>query len=223
MAILRCWAPNPDSTQTGPCATGESQLKTPAPGLPFATARKPVIASACVAASTAARERPWLRFASARPISASGAATPGRHRRGDGEQYRQRLVALGGNRRFGRLFVRNRLRYYVIGLDGLGCLQRIGRVENLDSGINLGDRLLRRNVGRDVLPHDHMRVGAAETEPGDTGNRSTAVARPIRGLGNHLQELPEELREPFAAEVVRRSGEPFRLDYVRLNITARAA
>ncbi len=41
-------------------------------------------------------------------------------------------------------------------------------------------------------------------------------------LGNHLQELPEELREPFAAEVVRRSGKPFRLDYVRLNITARA-
>ena len=42
-------------------------------------------------------------------------------------------------------------------------------------------------------------------------------------LGNHLEELPEELREPFAAEVVRRSGEPFRLEYVRLNITARAA
>jgi trans-aconitate 2-methyltransferase len=39
-------------------------------------------------------------------------------------------------------------------------------------------------------------------------------------LGNHLEELPKELREPFAAEVVRRSGEPFTLEYVRLNITA---
>ena len=40
-------------------------------------------------------------------------------------------------------------------------------------------------------------------------------------LGNHLQELPEQLREPFAAEVVRRSGAPLRLEYIRLNITAR--
>jgi trans-aconitate 2-methyltransferase len=40
-------------------------------------------------------------------------------------------------------------------------------------------------------------------------------------LGNHLQELPEQLREPFAAEVVRRSGTPLVLDYVRLNIDAR--
>jgi trans-aconitate 2-methyltransferase len=39
-------------------------------------------------------------------------------------------------------------------------------------------------------------------------------------LGNHLAELPEELRRPFAAEVVRRSGEPLELEYVRLNITA---
>lgn len=40
-------------------------------------------------------------------------------------------------------------------------------------------------------------------------------------LGNHLQELPEELRRSFAEEVVRRSGEPLVLDYVRLNIDAR--
>jgi trans-aconitate 2-methyltransferase len=40
-------------------------------------------------------------------------------------------------------------------------------------------------------------------------------------LGNHLQELPEDLREPFAEEVVRRSGEPLVLEYVRLNIDAR--
>jgi trans-aconitate 2-methyltransferase len=40
-------------------------------------------------------------------------------------------------------------------------------------------------------------------------------------LGNHLQALPEELRDRFAAEVVRRSGQPLVLDYVRLNIDAR--
>jgi trans-aconitate 2-methyltransferase len=39
-------------------------------------------------------------------------------------------------------------------------------------------------------------------------------------LGNHLAELPEDLRRPFAAEVVRRSGAPLTLEYVRLNITA---
>jgi trans-aconitate 2-methyltransferase len=41
-------------------------------------------------------------------------------------------------------------------------------------------------------------------------------------LGNHLEELPEPLRRPFAEEVVRRSGDPLCLEYVRLNITARA-
>jgi trans-aconitate 2-methyltransferase len=42
-------------------------------------------------------------------------------------------------------------------------------------------------------------------------------------LGNHLAELPEELREPFAAEVVRRAGSALRLEYIRLNIDARRA
>jgi len=39
-------------------------------------------------------------------------------------------------------------------------------------------------------------------------------------LGNHLEALPEELREPYAEEVVRRSGDPLVLEYVRLNIDA---
>jgi len=39
-------------------------------------------------------------------------------------------------------------------------------------------------------------------------------------LGNHLAELPDQLRRPFAEEVVRRSGAPLTLEYVRLNITA---
>jgi trans-aconitate 2-methyltransferase len=39
-------------------------------------------------------------------------------------------------------------------------------------------------------------------------------------LGPHLQQLPEHLREPYAAAVCERSGTT--LDYVRLNIQARA-
>jgi trans-aconitate 2-methyltransferase len=55
-------------------------------------------------------------------------------------------------------------------------------------------------------------------EPGDPLEYARTVC-----LGNHLQALPERLREPFAAEVVRRSGDPLVLDYVRLNIDARRA
>jgi trans-aconitate 2-methyltransferase len=40
-------------------------------------------------------------------------------------------------------------------------------------------------------------------------------------LGNHLEELPEPLRVPYAEEVVRRCGEPLVLQYVRLNIDGR--
>ncbi len=37
----------------------------------------------------------------------------------------------------------------------------------------------------------------------------------------HLDPLPEELREPFVDQVMERAGEPFVLDYVRLNMSAR--
>jgi trans-aconitate 2-methyltransferase len=40
-------------------------------------------------------------------------------------------------------------------------------------------------------------------------------------LGNHLEALPAPLREGYAEEVVRRSGAPLTLEYVRLNIDAR--
>jgi trans-aconitate 2-methyltransferase len=50
-------------------------------------------------------------------------------------------------------------------------------------------------------------------EPGDPVEFARTVC-----LGNHLEALPEELREPYAAEVVRRSGDPLVLEYVRLNI-----
>jgi trans-aconitate 2-methyltransferase len=39
-------------------------------------------------------------------------------------------------------------------------------------------------------------------------------------LGSHLLRLPEELREPFVDAVHEIVGEPYRIDYVRLNIDA---
>jgi trans-aconitate 2-methyltransferase len=41
-------------------------------------------------------------------------------------------------------------------------------------------------------------------------------------LGPHLDRLPEERRRPFAEAVLELCGEPLTLDYVRLNIEARA-
>ncbi|HUA47325.1 MAG TPA: methyltransferase domain-containing protein [Solirubrobacteraceae bacterium] len=40
-------------------------------------------------------------------------------------------------------------------------------------------------------------------------------------LVRHLDPLPAELREPFVDRVLERSGRPFVLEYVRLNMTAR--
>jgi trans-aconitate 2-methyltransferase len=39
-------------------------------------------------------------------------------------------------------------------------------------------------------------------------------------LGSHLLRLPEELREPFVTAVHERVGDPYTIDYVRLNIDA---
>jgi trans-aconitate 2-methyltransferase len=52
--------------------------------------------------------------------------------------------------------------------------------------------------------------------PGDPVEYARTVC-----LGNHLEALPEDLRVPYAEEVVRRSGDPLVLEYVRLNIDAR--
>jgi trans-aconitate 2-methyltransferase len=41
-------------------------------------------------------------------------------------------------------------------------------------------------------------------------------------LGPHVQQLPEELREPFLDEVMAELGDPVVVDYVRLNIDAAA-
>ena len=41
-------------------------------------------------------------------------------------------------------------------------------------------------------------------------------------LGPHLEALPEDLRGRYTRDVVERCGQPLELDYVRLNILARA-
>ncbi len=41
-------------------------------------------------------------------------------------------------------------------------------------------------------------------------------------LGHHLEALPPDLREPYTRAVLERCGQPLELDYVRLNILARA-
>jgi len=41
-------------------------------------------------------------------------------------------------------------------------------------------------------------------------------------LGAHLDRLPDELWEPYTADVLEVAGEPLLLEYVRLNIDARA-
>jgi trans-aconitate 2-methyltransferase len=41
-------------------------------------------------------------------------------------------------------------------------------------------------------------------------------------LGPFLEQLPDDLREAFLAAVLHEAGEPLELDYVRLNIVARA-
>ncbi|HEX7059947.1 MAG TPA: methyltransferase domain-containing protein [Solirubrobacterales bacterium] len=42
-------------------------------------------------------------------------------------------------------------------------------------------------------------------------------------LGPHMDRLPEDLREPFIADVLAAEPEPLTLDYVRLNIEAEVA
>jgi trans-aconitate 2-methyltransferase len=42
-------------------------------------------------------------------------------------------------------------------------------------------------------------------------------------LGPHLARLPEDLRRPFAEAILAESPQPLTLDYVRLNIEARAS
>jgi trans-aconitate 2-methyltransferase len=54
-------------------------------------------------------------------------------------------------------------------------------------------------------------------EPEDPGSFVSTVC-----LGAHVDRLPEDLREPYTADVLVVAGEPLLLEYVRLNIDARA-
>jgi trans-aconitate 2-methyltransferase len=56
----------------------------------------------------------------------------------------------------------------------------------------------------------------APTRPDDPESFSRTVC-----LRPHIDRLPDELRDDYVREVVARCGEPFQLDYVRLNIDAR--
>ncbi len=42
-------------------------------------------------------------------------------------------------------------------------------------------------------------------------------------LGPYLDQLPEDLRDPYVADVIALEDDPLVLDYVRLNIEATAA
>jgi len=78
----------------------------------------------------------------------------------------------------------------------------------------------------DVTEERLQRAGFAEArcwrtdepvEPEDPQSFVTTVC-----LGAHLDRLPDELREPYTADVLEVAGEPLLLEYVRLNIDARA-
>jgi trans-aconitate 2-methyltransferase len=57
----------------------------------------------------------------------------------------------------------------------------------------------------------------SRVEPEDAASFASTVC-----LGSHLDRLPEALREGFVADVLAEAGDPLVLDYVRLNIVARA-
>jgi trans-aconitate 2-methyltransferase len=57
----------------------------------------------------------------------------------------------------------------------------------------------------------------SRVEPDDAAGFASTVC-----LGSHLERLPEALRDGYAADVLQAAGEPLVLDYIRLNIVARA-
>jgi len=83
------------------------------------------------------------------------------------------------------------------------------------------------NYAAPIPTHDRLRrAGFAQArcwrteeraEPEDAAGFASTVC-----LGSHLDRLPEALRDEYVAEVLRGVGEPLVLDYVSLNIDARA-
>jgi trans-aconitate 2-methyltransferase len=90
-------------------------------------------------------------------------------------------------------------------------LRGFSRSHHFESAEDTESRL--RAAGFDEL---HCWLQAASTQP----DQPLEFARTVC-LREYLEALPEDLSEPFAAEVVRRAGAPLVLEYVRLNIDAR--
>jgi trans-aconitate 2-methyltransferase len=90
-------------------------------------------------------------------------------------------------------------------------LRGFSRSHHFESPEDTQPRL--RAAGFDEI---HCWLQSASTEP----DQPLEFARTVC-LREYLEALPDDLREPFAAEVVRRAGDPVVLDYVRLNIDAR--
>jgi trans-aconitate 2-methyltransferase len=115
-----------------------------------------------------------------------------------------------------------------------------GGVGNIDAFRRLADDVARRepfapyfadwhgpwNYADDVTTA--ARLGAAGFADVETWlePKSVTPEQPRAFIGTvcvvrHLDLLPDELRDPFIDRVLAEAGEPFVLDYVRLNMTAR--
>jgi trans-aconitate 2-methyltransferase len=90
-------------------------------------------------------------------------------------------------------------------------LRGFSRSHHFESPEDTEPRL--RAAGFDEI---HCWLESASTEPDEPLEFARTVC-----LREYLEVLPDDLREPFAVEVVRRVGDPVVLDYVRLNIDAR--
>ena len=65
-----------------------------------------------------------------------------------------------------------------------------------------------------------LRRGACWLQPWDVIPPEPAEFLRTVCLGPHMDRLPEELRDPFVADVLALEDDPLVLDYVRLNIDA---
>jgi trans-aconitate 2-methyltransferase len=90
-------------------------------------------------------------------------------------------------------------------------LRGFSRSHHFESPEDTDQRL--RGAGFDEI---HCWLQPESTEP----DQPLEFARTVC-LREYLDALPDNLREPFAVEVVRRAGDPLVLQYVRLNIDAR--
>ena len=73
---------------------------------------------------------------------------------------------------------------------------------------------------------DWSAPGSVTSTAGSSPGRCSLPSRPSSpepsALAPTFEALPTELRDRFVADVLSTQGEPLRLDYVRLNIDARA-